>query len=173
LTACRKSFSFLGWKRFFSSSTATASLGQKLQQAREKKELSVDQVAVKLHLSHSVIMALEEENFKNSISHSLMEPGYYRLIAVAYARFLDLDLDKIAPLLPPFAPLRSPYTTFVKKLSPLQSKPWKRYFVRQKQLTCSLKEMKSFVGNALKIIMLILVLLSLWILVRHFMRVIF
>ena len=163
---------FPWWKKFFPPSEPVTSLGKELKQAREKKELSVDQVAKKLRLPYYVIVLLEEGRCHDIISPSLLDPGYFRLVAVAYARLLGLDFHKIHPLLPPVASLRS--ASFVKKLSPLQSKPQKPYFVReQQQLTYSLNDALFFLWKVVKITLVIVIALYLWGVVRHFMRVIF
>lgn len=165
-------FFFPWWKKFFPSSEPINSLGKELKQAREKKELSIAQVAKKLRLPEYVIVLLEEGRCHDMISPSLLDPGYFRLVAVAYARLLGLDFKAIHPLLPPVASLRS--ASFIKKLSPLQTKPRKPYFIRQQQqLTYSLNDMMFFLWKVVKIIAAIVIVLYLWGVVRHFMRVIF
>ncbi|MBX9578015.1 MAG: helix-turn-helix domain-containing protein [Chthoniobacterales bacterium] len=164
--------SYLLRKKFFPSSESIGSLGKEFKQAREKKELSVAQVAKKLRLPDYVIVLLEEGKCHDMISPSLLDPGYFRLVAVAYARLLGLDFKAIYPLLPPVASLRS--ASFIKKLSPLQSKPRKPYFIReQQQLTYSLNDAMLFLWKVLKITLVIVIALYLWGVARHFMRVIF
>ena len=165
--------SYLLRKKFFPSSEPIGSLGKEFKQAREKKDLSVAQVAKKLRLPDYVIVLLEEGKYHDMISPSLLDPGYFRLVAVAYARLLGLDFKAIYPLLPPVASLRS--ASFIKKLSPLQSKPRKPYFIRdqQQQLTYSWNDAMFFLWKVIKITVVIVIALYLWHLVRHFMRVIF
>ncbi len=172
LTAYKMKFFSYWWKKLFPSSEPIASLGKELKQARQKKELSVAQVAEKLHISDYVIVMLEEGKCHDIMSPSLLDPGYLRLVAVAYARLLALDFKEINALLPPVASLRS--SSFIKKLSPLQTKPRKPYFMRQQQqLTYSLNDAMFFLWKVVKIIAVIVIALYLWHLVRHFMRVIF
>jgi transcriptional regulator with XRE-family HTH domain len=171
LKAALKIF-FTWWEKLFFTSEPIDSLGKELKQAREKKELSIAQAAKKLRLPEYVIVLLEEGKCHDMISPSLLDPGYFRLVAVAYARLLDLDFRKIHPLLPPVASLSS--APFIKKLSPLQTKPRKPYFIReQQQLTYSLSDAMFFLWKLIKIAMVIAILLYLWGVVRHFMRVIF
>lgn len=149
-------------------------LGRELQQAREKKNLSVTEVAMALHFSEEVVMALEKGESHETITASLFSPGYFRLAAVTYARFLGLDLLKIDTLLPPLAPLKSRYTTFVKKLSLLQPKPQKPHFIRKEEpLVYSFQDVKFFLWKIFKIIILVATLLYFWNLMRHLTRVIF
>ncbi len=170
-TGFKKKFAW--WKKFFASSKPIGSLGKEFKQAREKKDLSVAQVAKKLRLPDYVIVLLEEGRCHDMISPSLLDPGYLRLVAVAYARLLGLNFKEINALLPPVASLRS--SSFIKKLSPLQSQPRKPYFIReqQQQLTYSLNDALFFLWKVIKIIAVIVILLYLWGVVRHFMRVIF
>ncbi len=172
LRVCKMRFFFHWWKNIFLPSKSVSSLGKELKQAREKKELSIAQVAQKLRLPDYVVVLLEEGRCHDIISPSLLDPGYFRLVAVAYARLLGLDLHKIHPLLPPVASLRS--ASFIKKLSPLQKKPQKPHFIRKdQQLTYSLNDAAVFLWKIVKMIALIVILLYLWGVVRHFMRVLF
>lgn len=161
---------FPWWKKLFPSSESIDSLGKELKQAREKKDLSVSQVAKKLRLPDYVIVLLEEGRCHDIVSPSLLDPGYLRLVAVAYARFIGLDFKAIHPLLPPVASLRS--VSFITKLSPLQARPRKPHFMREKQqLTYSLSDAMFFLWKVVKIIAVLVIMLYLWGVVRHFMRV--
>ncbi len=161
-------------RRFFSLPTPSVVLGKKFQHARTGKNLSVTEVATALHFSERVVIALENGEIYENRMPSLLSPGYFRLAAVAYARFLDLDFLEIASLLPPPAPLISTYTTFIKKLSPLQQRPRKPHFKRgEKQLLYSLQDVKFFLWKIFKIIILVVALLYFWNLMRHLTRVLF
>lgn len=156
-------------KNFFSSPVPVNSLGKKLKQARQQKELSVTQVAASLRIPDYVILMLEEGKCHDITSPSLLDPGYYRLVAVAYTRLLGLDFEEIHPLLPPVASLRS--ASFIKKLSPLQAKPRKPHFIRkEQQLDYSINDIKNFLWKAFVIIAVIVSALYAWEVVRHFMR---
>jgi len=170
LKASKKRFSFPRWNHFFSPPISTAALGKELQQAREEKKISTAQVATMLHCSEAVIIALEKGECYEG--NALFYPGYFRLIAVDYARLLGLDLKKIHPLLPPPAPLQS--TTFIKKLSPLQQQPRKPHFMRQEQqLTYSLGDVRMVLWKFFKIVVVLVALFYFWNLVRHLARVVF
>jgi len=168
LKACKVKLPW--WKHFFSPSSLTSSLGKKFQQAREEKKLSVDEVAAKIFVSPSVIIALEAGEYDQDNVPSSLHPGYCRLMAVAYARLLDLNINEIHTLLPPPASLKS--STFIKKLSPLQAKPRKPHFMRveQPQLAYSMKGAKNFLWKVFVIIVAIISALYVWGIVRHFMR---
>lgn len=164
---------FPWWKKLFSVPASTRELGKEFQLAREKKQLSTAEVADRLHWHEEMILALENEGIEGSLNPTLYHPGYFRLAAITYARFLEIDLLQIQPLLPPLAPLRSRYTTFIGRLSPLQSKPQKTSFMRKEQqyVVCSLKSMKEVIIKSLKGLLVLILLLFFWNAVRYFMRV--
>lgn len=62
--------------------------GDRLQAARIKKGLSIDDVANRMHLSNAILEALEENNF-DEITAPIFVKGYLR----AYARIVSLDED--------------------------------------------------------------------------------
>ncbi len=167
-------FSLPWWRSFFSSPASMQMLGKEFQETREQKGLSLAEIAKRLHFSEDLLRALEAGEGHKTKEASLFNPGYFRLAAVAYARFLDLDLRKINLLLPPPASLKSPHTTFIKKLSPLQSKPQKPHFMREKQqLTYSLKDVQLFLWKVFKIVTVLAIFIYLWEWMRHLYRVIF
>lgn len=172
LTVCKWRSLFPFWKSIFSPSEPDGSLGEELREAREHKGLSTAQVASRLNLSEAFIIALEES--KGHVLHAppLFDPGYGRLIAITYARFLHLDFDKITPLLPPPAPLRSSNATFVITLSPLQKKPKRPNLKREQHLTYSFSDVKSFLFKATQITVTLVILFYLWSFIRHISRVI-
>lgn len=83
--------------------------GVKLKKCREARNLSIEEVAGKLHLRPSVVVELESDVIDHDISMTFTR-GYIRL----YARFLDLDP---APILEEFDELANP----VKQPAKLQS----------------------------------------------------
>lgn len=83
--------------------------GVKLKMCREARNLSIEEVAEKLHLRPSVVAELESDVIDHNISMTFTR-GYIRL----YARYLDLDP---APLLEEFDELANP----VKQPAKLQS----------------------------------------------------
>lgn len=64
--------------------------GEIFQEAREKKGLSIDEVAERLHLAKRVIVGLEADDYKD-IPDLIYAKGYVR----AYARLLSLDTEKM------------------------------------------------------------------------------
>lgn len=64
--------------------------GERLQAARIQKGLSVDDVASRMHLSNSILAAIEENNFEE-ITAPIFVKGYLR----AYARIVSLDEDEM------------------------------------------------------------------------------
>ena len=62
--------------------------GERLQAARIQKGLSLDDVAARMHLSNSILEAIEENNF-DEITAPIFVKGYLR----AYARIVSLDED--------------------------------------------------------------------------------
>jgi len=62
--------------------------GERLQAARIKEGLSLDDVATRMHLSTSILEAIEENNFEE-ITAPIFVKGYLR----AYARIVSLDED--------------------------------------------------------------------------------
>ena len=64
--------------------------GERLQAARIKKGLSVDDVASRMHLSISILEAIEENNF-DEITAPIFVKGYLR----AYARIVALSEDEM------------------------------------------------------------------------------
>jgi len=67
-----------------------ASRGEKLRDARERRSLSLEQVADALHLDEAIIVALEQGRFE-----TLGAPVYVRGHLKAYARMLGLSVDEI------------------------------------------------------------------------------
>lgn len=88
--------------------TQQQSIGQRLQDARRKKELSRESVAGELNLNVRSIEALENDNF-DAISPPMFTRGYLR----AYARLLGMDADRLIEeyneLAPPDPELTSAY----------------------------------------------------------------
>lgn len=163
---------FSRWKIFFSSPNSSFNLGEKFQELREEKKLSIDEIASKLFVPNAVIELLEKGESEERTLSSLLSPGYARLIAVAYARLLGLNIKEISLFLPPPAPLK--FSTFVKKLSPLQQHPHKPHFIRQKQhLTYTLNDVKSFLLKMVKVIIALVILFYSLNFLRHLGRVIF
>ena len=64
--------------------------GQRLQQARSEAGLSIEEVAARLCLRHSVIVDLEADDY-SSISGMVFARGYLR----AYSKLLGVDPDEI------------------------------------------------------------------------------
>lgn len=64
--------------------------GERLTQARDALNLSIEDVATKLHLTKRCIIDLEENNYHTSIPLTFMR-GYLR----AYARMLELPENEI------------------------------------------------------------------------------
>ena len=68
----------------------TTGPGERLQAARIKKGLSVDDIASRMHLSTAILEAIEENNFEE-ITAPIFVKGYLR----AYARIVALDEDEM------------------------------------------------------------------------------
>lgn len=68
----------------------TQLLGQRFKQAREKKGLSIDDVAAKTFILKSHIRALEANDFE-----ALPQPTFARGFATTYGRFLGLDKNLV------------------------------------------------------------------------------
>ena len=64
--------------------------GERLQAARIKKGLSVEDVANRMHLSTSILEAIEDNNF-DEVTAPIFVKGYLR----AYARIVALDEDEM------------------------------------------------------------------------------
>ena len=64
--------------------------GERLQAARIKKGLSVEDVAGRMHLSTNILEAIEENNF-DEITAPIFVKGYLR----AYARIVALGEDEM------------------------------------------------------------------------------
>ena len=69
----------------------TQLLGQRFKQAREKKGLSIDDVAAKTFILKSHLRALEANDFD-----ALPQPTFARGFATTYGRFLGLDKNLVA-----------------------------------------------------------------------------
>ncbi|MEN6670852.1 RodZ domain-containing protein [Psychrobacter sp. B38] len=72
-------------------SNAQGSFGAMLQQARKKKQVSLDEAAAELFILKRHLQALEDENFSE-----LPQPAFARGFAINYAKYLGLDPIKIA-----------------------------------------------------------------------------
>lgn len=72
-------------------SNAQGSFGATLQQARKKKQVSLDEAAGELFILKRHLQALEDENFSD-----LPQPAFARGFAINYAKYLGLDPVKIA-----------------------------------------------------------------------------
>ena len=64
--------------------------GELLQAARTKMSLSIEDVAERMHLSHGIVEAIEENNF-SEITAPIFVKGYLRV----YARIVSLDEDEM------------------------------------------------------------------------------
>src|SRR5690606_27396763 len=69
-------------------------VGQQLRQAREKRSLSIEQVARATHMRLHYIRAMEEGNFE-AMPSMTQARGFLR----TYARFLDLDPEPLLDIL--------------------------------------------------------------------------
>jgi cytoskeleton protein RodZ len=81
------------------SVTASEQPGQLLCQAREKLDLSANDIAANLHLEQRIILALEADDY-SSLPAATYVRGYLR----AYAKAVNLDSDYIISLYNPDAP---------------------------------------------------------------------
>ena len=70
------------------SEDATLLIGETLRSTREKKSISIAEVARRLNLEESVVQALEEDNYE-----SLPELAYIRGYLLAYIRLMDLPIS--------------------------------------------------------------------------------
>ena len=68
----------------------TTGPGERLQAARIKKSLSVDDIASRMHLSSAIVEAIEDNNFEE-ITAPIFVKGYLR----AYARIVGIDEDEM------------------------------------------------------------------------------
>ena len=103
--------------------------GERLQAARIKNGLSLEDVANRMHLSPSVLEALEDNNF-DEITAPIFVKGYLR----AYARIVSLGEDEMIEQYVDFYseedPPISSTSNMVPELSPADSRiKWTTYFV--------------------------------------------
>ena len=103
--------------------------GEQLQAARIKKGLSVEDVANRMHLSSSILEALEENNF-DEITAPIFVKGYLR----AYARIVSLSEDEMIEQYVDFYseedPPISSTSNMAPELSPADTRiKWTTYFV--------------------------------------------
>jgi cytoskeletal protein RodZ len=68
---------------------AVSSFGDGLKQEREKKKITLDQVAVSTKISVRMLRAIEDEKF-DQLPGGIFNKGFVR----AYARYLDMDEEK-------------------------------------------------------------------------------
>ena len=83
------------------------SIGEQLKIARNAQELSIGDVAKATYLREADLIALEENT--RLMSHELGgigDPGYERLIAIRYAKYLGFSLADIQTSLPHPAALK-------------------------------------------------------------------
>ena len=103
--------------------------GERLQAARIKQGLSVEDVATRMHLSPSILEALEENNF-DEITAPIFVKGYLR----AYARIVSLSEDEMIEQYVDFYSEEDPpinsTSNMAPELSPADSRiKWTTYFV--------------------------------------------
>ena len=103
--------------------------GERLQAARIKKGLSLEDVANRMHLSSSILEALEENNF-DEITAPIFVKGYLR----AYARLVSLSEDEMIEQYVDFYSEEDPpinsTSNVAPELSPADSRiKWTSYFV--------------------------------------------
>jgi cytoskeleton protein RodZ len=103
--------------------------GERLQAARIKNGLSLEDVANRMHLSASILEALEENNF-DEITAPIFVKGYLR----AYARIVSLSEDEMIEQYVDFYSEEDPpinsTSNMAPELSPADSRiKWTTYFV--------------------------------------------
>ena len=103
--------------------------GERLQAARIKKGLSLEDVANRMHLSPSILEALEDNNF-DEITAPIFVKGYLR----AYARIVSLSEDEMIEQYIDFYSEEDPpinsTSNMAPELSPADSRiKWTTYFV--------------------------------------------
>jgi len=76
------------------------SLGKELRDQREARNLSIEQVAVDLHIDRRFIKAIEQDNYA-MIGKQVFIRGYVR----NYARYLEIDQQLVMEMLEPFLEL--------------------------------------------------------------------
>lgn len=65
-------------------------LGQRLRQAREAKQWSIEQIAERLHITRQRVIDMENDHYKNSSAETYAK-GYLR----SYAKLLGISPDEI------------------------------------------------------------------------------
>ena len=103
--------------------------GERLQAARIKKGLSLEDVANRMHLSPSILLAIEENNF-DEITAPIFVKGYLR----AYARIVSLSEDEMIEQYVNFYSEEDPpinsTSNVAPELSPADTRiKWTTYFV--------------------------------------------
>ncbi|AAU38525.1 MULTISPECIES: RodZ domain-containing protein [Basfia] len=81
------------------SDQSPLSLGEQLRRAREKLNISIDEVAAKLNLRSAIIQAIENDEFVQKSIPSTFMKGYVR----NYAKFLKLPDGLLTSSMPNFA----------------------------------------------------------------------
>ena len=140
--------------------------------ARHAKALSIMEAAKAAHLKESELMALEADDISDNCKlGGVSDPGYGHLIAVRYARSLELSLPEIRAYLPPQASLKPPGRNFLKNFSKLRPKH-RTTFMLQKPEIYSLSLVIPSLIKILVVLLSIIFLLYSWNMVRHLSRVI-
>ena len=98
-------------------------LGQRLKQAREKKNLSLEDVASQTNILKRHLVALEEGDYE-----SLPQPTFARGFAVNYGRFLGIDSQVINQVL-----MLNTLLIYAKNMKILNKMPHYSRWVRYKE----------------------------------------
>jgi cytoskeleton protein RodZ len=77
------------WPRFSAQELAVSSFGEGLKRERDKKKITLDQVAVSTKISVRMLRAIEDEKF-DQLPGGIFNKGFVR----AYARHLGMDDEK-------------------------------------------------------------------------------
>lgn len=96
--------------------TGSSGPGETLKNAREDRQLSIDEVAERLKLSKATITALENDDYK-----MLPAPAFVRGYLRSYATLLELKVEDVIPLYDHFAP-PDPELKNVLKSTPMQKR---------------------------------------------------
>ena len=110
------------------------SIGNQLKKARQKKQVTIEEVYHKTKIHPSVIAAIEEDSFQK-----ILNPAYIRSFLKEYATYLELDASKIVDeynQMEHHLPVKKPATA-VADLKPQLSKVDAEKLLRVKKLVAA------------------------------------
>lgn len=144
-------------------------LGHQFKDARHAQGLSLRQAAKKSGLTEDQIFMLESDDFSNKkIVGGSLKDGYRRLLAIQYARSLELPLSELLPVLPEVAPLNPKNIFFLKNYNKIAAK--KPFYRRAHRHLYSLPVRISSLFQIGLLLSAIVLLFYAWNFIRHLSR---